>query len=139
AVDGGHGQLGGSLRQAPRVVTLEATNAACLDRRHVPDVVDLVTVDLSYLAVAAVARQLGGVVLATDADLVALVKPMFELGLASAPHEPVVLLRALERAARGVEAAGWRVVAQMTSPVLGGRGASGRLLHARWGDWADPP
>jgi 23S rRNA (cytidine1920-2'-O)/16S rRNA (cytidine1409-2'-O)-methyltransferase len=115
------------------VVTLEATNAASLDRRHVPDVVDLVIVDLSYLAVAAVVGQLGGVALADDAELIALVKPMFELGLASAPHEPAVLLRALERAARGVEAAGWRVVAEMTSPVLGGRGAIELLLHARRG------
>jgi 23S rRNA (cytidine1920-2'-O)/16S rRNA (cytidine1409-2'-O)-methyltransferase len=57
AVDVGHGQLLGSLRQDPRVVKLEATNAASLDRRHVPDVVDLVTIDLSYLAVAAVVRH----------------------------------------------------------------------------------
>jgi 23S rRNA (cytidine1920-2'-O)/16S rRNA (cytidine1409-2'-O)-methyltransferase len=134
AVDVGHGQLLGSLRQDPRVATLEATNAASLDRRHVPEVVDLITVDLSYLAVAAVVRQLGGVVLAADADLIALVKPMFELGLASPPHEPTVLLRALERAAGGVEAAGWRVVTHMTSPVLGGRGAIEVLLHARRGE-----
>src|SRR5262245_6043114 len=120
AVDVGHGQLLGSLRQDPRVVTLEATNAARLDRRHVPEVVDLVTVDLSYLAVAAVIAQLGGIVLASDADLIALVKPMFELGLASAPQEQAVLRRALERAARGVEAAGWGVGAQVRWPVVGG-------------------
>jgi 23S rRNA (cytidine1920-2'-O)/16S rRNA (cytidine1409-2'-O)-methyltransferase len=131
AVDVGHGQLLGSLRQDPRVVTLEATNAAYLDRRRVPDVVDLVTVDLSYLAVAAVVSQLGGIVLAADADLIALVKPMFELGLASAPHDPDVLRRARERAARGAEGAGWHVVAQMKSPVLGRRGAIELLLHAR--------
>jgi 23S rRNA (cytidine1920-2'-O)/16S rRNA (cytidine1409-2'-O)-methyltransferase len=67
AVDAGHGQLLGSLRQDPRVVNLEATNVADLDRRLVPDAIEVVTLDLSYLSLAAAAGQLGRIALAGGA------------------------------------------------------------------------
>jgi predicted rRNA methylase YqxC with S4 and FtsJ domains len=75
--------------------------------------------------------QLGGIIVADDADMVGLVKPMFELRLPTAPTDPTSVNRAIERAAIGIEAAGWHVVASMPSPVLGGRGAVEALLHAR--------
>ena len=131
AVDVGFGQLLGSLRQDPRVRNLEATNVSKLDTRLVPDAIEVVTIDVSYLALAAAVAQLGGIVLSDDADLVGLVKPMFELRLPSAPSDPGVVQLAIERAATGIEAAGWRVIASMPSPVLGGRGAVEALLHAR--------
>jgi 23S rRNA (cytidine1920-2'-O)/16S rRNA (cytidine1409-2'-O)-methyltransferase len=131
AVDAGHGQLLGSLRQDARVVNLEATNLGDLDRRLVPDVVQIITLDLSYLSLAAAAGQLGRIALADDADLVALVKPMFELRLARAPSDPASLAEALSRAARGIEANGWRVAAHVESPVRGAGGAVELLLHAR--------
>jgi 23S rRNA (cytidine1920-2'-O)/16S rRNA (cytidine1409-2'-O)-methyltransferase len=131
AVDAGFGQLLGSLRQDPRVVNLEATNVALLDTRLIPDAIDLVTIDVSYLALAAAVAQLDRIVLAHDADLIGLVKPMFELRLATAPSDAISVDAATERAAAGVAAAGWRVIGAMPSPVLGGRGAVEALLHAR--------
>ncbi len=131
AVDAGHGQLLGSLRQDPRVVNLEATNLAMLDRTLVPDAVGVVTMDLSYVSVATAIGQLGGISLARDADLVALVKPMFELRLPAAPDDQASLARALHHAIGGVEGAGWRVRAHARSPVRGSRGAAELLLHAR--------
>jgi 23S rRNA (cytidine1920-2'-O)/16S rRNA (cytidine1409-2'-O)-methyltransferase len=131
AVDVGFGQLLGSLRQDPRVRNLEATNVSKLDTRLIPDPIEVVTIDVSYLALAAAVAQLGGIVLSDDADLVGLVKPMFELRLPSAPSDPKVVSQAIDRAALGIEAAGWRVIASMPSPVLGGRGAVEALLHAR--------
>jgi len=131
AVDAGYGQLLGSLRQSVRVVSLEGTNLAALDRRLVPDVVDLVTMDLSYLSVATAVGQLARLAVAPNADLVALVKPMFELRLGHAPDEPTLLAEALQRAIEGVERAAWRVAGHMRSPVHGGRGAVELLLHAR--------
>jgi 23S rRNA (cytidine1920-2'-O)/16S rRNA (cytidine1409-2'-O)-methyltransferase len=131
AVDAGFGQLLGSLRQDPRVVNLEATNVALLDTRLIPDAIDLVTIDVSYLALAAAVAQLDRIVLARDADLIGLVKPMFELRLATAPSDAISVDAATERAAAGVAAAGWRVIGAMPSPVLGGRGAVEALLHAR--------
>jgi 23S rRNA (cytidine1920-2'-O)/16S rRNA (cytidine1409-2'-O)-methyltransferase len=131
AVDVGHGQLVGSLRQDPRVVNLEGVNLGSLDRSLVPDPVDVVTLDLSYLSLAEAAPQLDRVELASGADLVALVKPMFELHLASAPTDVALLDEARGVAVAGVAAAGWSVVATMDSPVTGSRGAPERLLHAR--------
>jgi 23S rRNA (cytidine1920-2'-O)/16S rRNA (cytidine1409-2'-O)-methyltransferase len=131
AVDAGFGQLLGSLRQDPRVVNLEATNVAALDGRLIPDTIQLVTVDVSYLSLAAAVAQLDRIDIAGDAELIGLVKPMFELRLATAPSDLVTVEAATERAAAGIAAAGWRVIGAMASPVLGGRGAVEALIHAR--------
>ncbi len=131
AVDVGFGQLLGSLRQDPRVLNLEATNVSKLDARLIPEPVEVVTVDVSYLALAAAVAQLNRIDIAAEADLVGLVKPMFELRMATAPTDPATVAIATERAAAGIEAAGWQVLGAMPSPVLGGRGAVEALLHAR--------
>jgi 23S rRNA (cytidine1920-2'-O)/16S rRNA (cytidine1409-2'-O)-methyltransferase len=131
AVDAGHGQLLGSLRQDPRVVNLEATNVAELDRRRVPEPIEVVTVDVSYLSLRDAVGQLVRVEIAPGADLIGLVKPMFELGRSTAPRDDPSLAEALEVARRGVAGAGWSVKAAVPSPVLGARGARELLLHAR--------
>ena len=84
AVDVGFGQLLGSLRQDERVINLERTNLA--DAR-IDDVVGIITMDLSYLSIAAAVPQVK-VDLAPGTDLVALVKPVFELQLSGLPAEP---------------------------------------------------
>ena len=129
AVDAGHGQLLGSLRQDPRVVNLEATNLGALDRALVPDAIELVTIDVSYISLASALPQLGRVARAADAELVALVKPMFELGLDAPPPDDRLPV-ALARARAGIEHAGWQVVAATPSPVTGHRGAKELLVHA---------
>jgi 23S rRNA (cytidine1920-2'-O)/16S rRNA (cytidine1409-2'-O)-methyltransferase len=83
AVDAGHGQLLGSLRQDPSVVNLERVNLAQLDPETVPDTIEVVTLDVSYLALADAVPQLETVQLAADAHAVALVKPQFEIPLRS--------------------------------------------------------
>ena len=130
AVDAGHGQLLGSLRQDPRVVNLEGVNLGDLDTRHVPEAVDVVTIDVSYLSVAVAAAELHGVRLAPGASLIALVKPMFELRSATAPTDRASLDAALAAAVEGVTAAGWDVRATIDSPVAGRRGAREMLLSA---------
>ena len=67
AVDAGHGQLLGSLRQDARVVNLESVNIGELDRERVPDPIDVVTIDVSYLSVAAAVTQLDRIALAPGA------------------------------------------------------------------------
>ncbi len=131
AVDAGHGQLRGSLRQDPRVVNLEGVNLGSLDAARVPEPVELFTVDVSYLSLAAAVPQLERVPMAPGAELVALVKPMFELGLASAPVDDESVGRALELAVAGIERAGWSVLGVMESPVRGARGAREHLVFAR--------
>jgi predicted rRNA methylase YqxC with S4 and FtsJ domains len=90
-----------------------------------------VTIDVSYLALAAAVAQLDRITIAPDADLIGLVKPMFELRLASAPTDPMIVNAATERASAGIAEAGWEVVGALPSPVLGGRGAVEALVHAR--------
>jgi 23S rRNA (cytidine1920-2'-O)/16S rRNA (cytidine1409-2'-O)-methyltransferase len=131
AVDAGHGQLLGSLRQDPRVRNLERTNLGDLDTELVPEPVEVVTMDLSYLAAAEAVGQVEAVTVAAGADLVILVKPMYELGLAALPTRPDQLAEAVERASAGVGRWGWEPSGVIESPVRGGRGAVEFLLHAR--------
>ena len=130
AVDVGYGQLLGSLRQDPRVVNLERTNLGVVDRQLVPDVVDVVTIDVSYLALRDAVPQLERVELARGAHLLALVKPMFELGLPRPPIEARELERARTAAAEAIADAGWDVAASIESPVRGSRGAVEFFVHA---------
>lgn len=131
AVDAGHGQLLGSLRLDPRVVNLERTNIALLDRALIPDRIDAITVDLSYLSIARALPQLDDLDIAPDADLVALVKPMFELGLGAPPADRDQAASAVALARAGAERCGWEVRETMESPVRGTRGSVEFLIHAR--------
>jgi 23S rRNA (cytidine1920-2'-O)/16S rRNA (cytidine1409-2'-O)-methyltransferase len=131
AVDAGHGQLLGSLRCDARVVNLEATNLASLDARFVPETIELVTLDLPYLSIAAAVPQLDALRIGNGAEAVVLVKPQFELALARAPVAEPDLARAVAAASEGLASAGWRAVESMRSPVTGARGAIEYLVHAR--------
>ncbi|MBO0841488.1 MAG: hypothetical protein J2O49_11780 [Sciscionella sp.] len=131
AVDAGHGQLLGSLRQHPRVRNLERTNLAQLSTENVPDDVDIVTMDLSYLSIADAIGQLGELSFAENAELIALVKPMFELGLGELPTELTQCADAVALAADGVRRCQWEVLGSVRSPVTGSHGATEFLLHAK--------
>jgi 23S rRNA (cytidine1920-2'-O)/16S rRNA (cytidine1409-2'-O)-methyltransferase len=131
AVDVGYGQLLGSLRQNPRVVNLEKTNLAQLTTELVPEPVGVVTMDLSYLSIADAIGQVDGLDFAPGADLIALVKPMFELGLGELPTEQAQFDEAVELAAAGVARWPWTALGSMPSPVKGSHGATEFLLHAR--------
>ena len=113
------------------VVNLEATNVAALDTRLIPEAVEVVSVDVSYLALAAAVAQLDRITIAPGADLIGLVKPMFELRLARAPVDQETVDAATARAVAGIAEAGWEIAGVMASPVLGGRGAVEALVHAR--------
>jgi 23S rRNA (cytidine1920-2'-O)/16S rRNA (cytidine1409-2'-O)-methyltransferase len=131
AVDVGFGQLLGSLRLDPRVVNLERTNVAALDRLLVPDEVEVVTADLSYVPLSGAIAQLNERIgIAVDAELVALIKPQFELRRARPPTTVAELDAAVEAAVAGVEGAGWTVRGTAESPVRGARGAIEFLFHA---------
>lgn len=133
AVDAGFGQLVGSLRQDARVVNVERTNVAALNLGLIRDAIDVVTADLSYLALAdAVAQVTERLEIAQGADLLGLIKPQFELGRSRPPTDPGELAAAIDAAVTGVAAAGWRVEGTIESPVRGSREAVEMLLHAVW-------
>lgn len=79
AADVGYGQLAWSLRNDPRVVVLERTNARGLTPEAIGGRVDLVVADLSFISLATVLPALVGCA-SRDADIVPLVKPQFEVG-----------------------------------------------------------
>jgi len=130
AVDAGAGQLRGWLRADPRVVNLERTNLARLGPHLIAEPAGLVTMDLSYLSIAEAIGQVDRRLLTPSAQLIALVKPTFELRAAALASQPRQVSAAVAAAARALEAHGWQVLAQLPSPILGARGAVEVLLHA---------
>lgn len=133
AVDVGAGQLRGWLRANPRVINLERTNLAQLGPRLISEPVDLITMDLSYLAIAEAIGQIDGQMLAPAVQLIVLVKPTFELHAATLADQPQQVAAAVEMATRALEDHGWRVLGKQASPILGARGAVEILVHAASG------
>jgi 23S rRNA (cytidine1920-2'-O)/16S rRNA (cytidine1409-2'-O)-methyltransferase len=131
AVDVGVGQLRGWLRTDPRVVNLEHTNLARLGDALIPEPVDVVVVDLSYLSIADAVPQINQLDLAPAAHLIALVKPTFELQSGKMAAEPDQVSAAVAKAGQALRGAGWGLAGQVASPVLGSRGAVEVLLLAR--------
>jgi 23S rRNA (cytidine1920-2'-O)/16S rRNA (cytidine1409-2'-O)-methyltransferase len=136
AVDVGHGQLAWKLRQDPRAVVLERLNARYLTRANIPEPVDLITCDASFIGLAVVLPA--SLALATErGQLVALVKPQFEAGRAQVGkggvvRDPQIHREVCERAAAWVAAQpGWSVVGIVESPILGPEGNREFLLYAR--------
>jgi 23S rRNA (cytidine1920-2'-O)/16S rRNA (cytidine1409-2'-O)-methyltransferase len=136
AVDVGHGQLAWELRQDPRVVVHERLNARRLTRAHVPEPVDMITCDASFIGLATVLPAPLALA-AEEAELVALVKPQFEagrehVGKGGVVRDPAIHHEVCERAAAWVTAQpGWTVVGVVESPVLGPQGNREFLLYAR--------
>jgi 23S rRNA (cytidine1920-2'-O)/16S rRNA (cytidine1409-2'-O)-methyltransferase len=131
AVDAGAGQLRGWLRADPRVINLERTNLAQLDRHLIPEPAGLVTMDLSYLAVADAIGQIDRRLLAPAAQLIVLIKPTFELHTATLADAPEQVSAAVRAAAQALAGHGWQVLAQQPSPILGSKGAVEVLLHVK--------
>jgi len=136
AVDVGHGQLAWKLRQDPRVVILERLNARYLTRTEIPDPVDTIACDASFIGLATVLPA--PLALAAEhAQLVALVKPQFEAGPAhvgkgGVVRNPEIHREVCERVATWVAAQpGWSVVGIVESPILGPEGNREFLLYAR--------
>src|SRR5207253_1752323 len=98
--------------------------------RLIPEPVELVTIDLSYLSLSNAVPQLALVRLAPDAEAVALVKPQFELQLPAPPRDHERLVEAVERASLAFTVSGWVVLETIQSPLPGRHGAIEFLLHA---------
>ncbi|MFO1186336.1 MAG: TlyA family RNA methyltransferase [Alphaproteobacteria bacterium] len=133
AVDVGHGQLDAALREDPRVIVLERTNARDLDRARVPDRVDLIVADVSFISLK-LALPPALALAEPGARLVALVKPQFEVGPGIVRKGIVREASAREAAVAGIarllEGGGWRLLGETTSPIRGGDGNEEVLLAA---------
>src|SRR6266581_4129482 len=78
AVDVGHGQLDWKLRNDPRVIALEKLNARFLSREHIPELVDLCMIDVSFISLTLILPKAFDLITPNGVTL-ALIKPQFEL------------------------------------------------------------
>lgn len=133
AVDVGHAQLHPRLHADPRVVVLEGVNARYLDPSRFPERPTLATVDVSFISLEkilpAIARSLDG-----PADIVALVKPQFEVGRqhvgkGGVVREPAQHRAVVQRLARYAVLRGWHALSVTASPLRGPKGNREFFLH----------
>jgi 23S rRNA (cytidine1920-2'-O)/16S rRNA (cytidine1409-2'-O)-methyltransferase len=134
AVDVGTNQLAWKVRQDPRVVVHEQTNARNLDGNIIPERVDIIVCDASFIGLAKVLEA--PLKLAKpDAKLVALIKPQFEagreeVGKGGVVRDPAVHERVCTEAANWVSSQGWTVLGITPSPITGPEGNVEFLLGA---------
>jgi 23S rRNA (cytidine1920-2'-O)/16S rRNA (cytidine1409-2'-O)-methyltransferase len=134
AVDVGRGQLHADVARDPRTINLEGLDARRLDAATVPEPVDLIVCDASFIGLAKVlpaALRLA----APGADLIALIKPQFEVGPGKVGKGGVVRDEEHRRGACDavqafLQSSGWTVVALIDSPIAGSDGNLEYLLHA---------
>lgn len=137
AVDSGTNQLAWKLRNDPRVVVHEQTNARHLTMAEVPEPVDIIVCDASFISLAKVlAAALDFAKL--GARLVALIKPQFEAGRAEVGKGGVVRdtaihARVCAEAVRWIENEGWQCAGVTQSPITGPEGNIEFLLGATRG------
>ncbi len=132
AVDVGYGQLAWRLRQDPRVVVLERHNIRHLPLALVPDLIDLAVIDVSFISLTLVLPCVLRF-LASEASVVALVKPQFEVGRGQVGRGGVVRDDGRRRAAAEKIIAlarelGLTPLGTLDSPVLGQKGNREILL-----------
>ncbi len=135
AVDVGHGQLMPQLREDPRVIVMERTNARYLTREQIPDRVEFVTMDVSFISVTKILPPLTRLDLA--GDLLVLVKPQFELGprevgRGGVVRDPDKWIRAIEAVASSVRKEGYSIHGVAVSPEPGAKGNREFFLHLRY-------
>ncbi|MEN2786721.1 TlyA family RNA methyltransferase [Sphingomonas qilianensis] len=134
AVDSGTNQLAWKLRQDARVVVHEQTSARILTAAHIPERIDLVVCDASFIGLAkvlAVPLDFAG----PGARLLALIKPQFEagreeVGKGGVVRDPLIHARVCAEAAAWLAAVGWAVQGVVESPITGPEGNIEFLIAA---------
>jgi 23S rRNA (cytidine1920-2'-O)/16S rRNA (cytidine1409-2'-O)-methyltransferase len=133
AVDTGRDQFHASLRSDPRVTLMEGTDIRKLTPGMLPALPDLAVIDVSFISLKLVLPAVSRL-LSADAELVALIKPQFEVGRAAVGKNGIVTDDdARDAAVAGIraeaEALGWRIGGMIDSPIAGGDGNREFLMH----------
>ncbi|MBX9796852.1 TlyA family RNA methyltransferase [Sphingomonas sp.] len=134
AVDSGTNQLAWKLRQDPRVIVHEQTSARLLTPAHIPEPVDLIVCDASFIALAKVLERPLGFA-APAARALVLVKPQFEagreeVGKGGVVRDPAIHARVCAAVADWFTGLGWAVAGVTPSPITGPEGNVEFLLAA---------
>ena len=133
AVDVGYGQLDWKLRGDPRVVCMERTNARYLTKEQIPEPLDFVSVDVSFISLGLIFPALRPL-LADNANLVCLIKPQFEagkdkVGKKGVVRDPAVHAEVLREFLRYAPECGFGVRGLDFSPI---RGPEGNIEYLAW-------
>jgi 23S rRNA (cytidine1920-2'-O)/16S rRNA (cytidine1409-2'-O)-methyltransferase len=134
AVDVGRDQLDAGLRARPELVLIEQTDIRALDAVRLPEPPDLLVADVSFISLGLVLPAALRLARA-PAELVALIKPQFEVGprhvKKGVVRDAAARRRVCEKIAALVASLGWRVDGVVASPLLGREGNREFLLAAR--------
>lgn len=138
SVDVGYGQLAWQLRQDPRVVNLERTNARYLTREQVPEEIDFFSVDVSFISLRIILPAVRPL-LRDGGQAVCLIKPQFEAGREKVGKKGVVRDRAVheevvETICRFAFENGYSVLGLTFSPVKGPEGNIEYLVYLEKSD-----
>lgn len=142
AVDVGYGQLDWKLRNDSRVICLDRKNARTLSKEDIGEMLDLAVIDVSFISLQLVIPPLLEM-LKPGGELVALVKPQFEVGKEEVENrgiikDPAKHIRVLLDLNRFIEEKGWAVTAVTESPITGQKGNREFLVHCVHGSYGKP-
>jgi 23S rRNA (cytidine1920-2'-O)/16S rRNA (cytidine1409-2'-O)-methyltransferase len=134
AVDVGYGQLAWKLVIDPRVINLERTNARYLSPDNFPEQMDIATIDLSFISLTKVLFPVSSLLKNPQAEIIALVKPQFEVGKGEVGKGGIVrsaekhqqVLRHIREYAQSV---GLAVEGVIESPIKGADGNTEFLMY----------
>jgi 23S rRNA (cytidine1920-2'-O)/16S rRNA (cytidine1409-2'-O)-methyltransferase len=132
AVDVGTAQLDSLLRNDARVVVLEKTDIRSL--KTLPERVGIIVIDVSFISLDYIIPSLGHFIVPRG-DVVALIKPQFEVGRGKVNRQGLVTDQSLykevvEKVEKSFGQQGFEVVDTITSPIIGGTGNTEFLIHA---------
>ena len=133
AVDVGYGQLAWKLRNDPRVVNMERTNARYLTAEQIPERIDLAVMDLAFISIRLV---LGAVrsLLSPEGQVLCLIKPQFEagrekVGKKGVVRDPAIHREVLTQLSDFFPEAGYTLMGLDWSPI---RGPEGNIEYLAW-------
>ncbi len=135
AVDVGYGQLVWKLRNDPRVVNMERTNIRYVTREQVPDSIDFISVDVSFISLKLVLPVVA-LLLQSEGEAVCLVKPQFEAGREKVGKKGVVRdrnthMEVLHKAMEYAQENGFAVCGMEFSPIKGPQGNIEYLMYLK--------
>lgn len=125
-IDVGYGQLAWQLREDPRIVLLEKTNIRYLEREKIPEEIDFITIDVSFISLKKVIPK-AMEFLKEEGQILALIKPQFEVGKGDVGKGGIVKdegkrMLVVEEIRNFAEGLGLTVIGVFQSPIKGSKG-----------------
>ncbi len=134
-IDVGYGQLAWKLRQDQRIVLIERTNVRYLERNKIPDEIDIAAIDVSFISLTKVVPAVLEF-LKKDGEIIALIKPHFEVGKGEVGKGGIVKdeakrLKTVEYVRESLESLGLETIGVMQSPIAGQKGNIEFLIYMK--------